>query len=317
MSANIGKIADLIGLKLDNTVSYSAKIWVNNLYHFTDIKNIEAIFKKGRLMSRKLLEESNVSFYDTASKEVMSQTNKEIFENCRLYFGPRTPMLDSVEGYDRQKVNNYEVHCPVPVYLLFDTDEIFEKEGIRFSDGNAASRYTNIYSSIAELNKLNFEMIYHRGQIKDTDNKLEILRCRHAEVLVPNEIDVSLVSKVVCRSYADRDYMLHIFARNLITDIEVKVDETFYHNVSNVYLKNVNLLRDKVIFDINRISSLNITLEITRQFDGKNITVTADLSSTSASIKWKHDVNGSYQIRIYFDRQLMYENSFMHNEMPF
>lgn len=128
---------------------------------------------------------------DIADKDVMGN-REEFWGYVNLYFGTHTAMqwvLD-IEEEDL-------------VFIRFRSDEIFREPGVRFSDGNAASRYTRTYdasSQSEQLSTLDWSSILcvkkHYEYAK---------RPKMAELLVPNYIPPSMIdSAVVLNQRAER-----------------------------------------------------------------------------------------------------------------
>ena len=74
--------------------------------------------------------------------------------------------------------------------------EILDIEGAIISDRNAASSYANYYMPEIGLNKINYELIYERYWVDQTDDprtafKKKSIKC--AEVLIPDFIPYEYV----------------------------------------------------------------------------------------------------------------------------
>src|SRR5207249_7326763 len=107
---------------------------------------------------------------------------------ARLYFRTKNPTQFHVEGI--RKASEYyhrdsDTHAPVLVIMIFRAEGILTTPGVCFSDGNMQSGMTDKFSTDDEFIKLPFDKIYHVGSIQSGS---DIIRCRCAEVLVPDQL---------------------------------------------------------------------------------------------------------------------------------
>ncbi len=160
------------------------------LYHITHVDNLERILKEG-LFSRNEAIERGISFRDISMKEVQDRRKgKEIFgrtihDYVALYFNPRNPMM-------YVEINRKEKIAVIAVSL-----EVILKEGVIFSDGNAASDKTEFYNEFDALEKLDWRSILAEywtdgWGLPDYEKKRKIC----AEVLVPQMVEVEYFEKL-------------------------------------------------------------------------------------------------------------------------
>ena len=179
--------------------------WFQFLYHFTDVRNTASILKRGALLSRGELLRSGVEFVDGAHQGVIEKTPSNKQDFVRLYFRPQTPTLYLNEGIRPKKLRpSSGMHCPVPVFLLFDFAPILCQADCQFSSGNLARSETRLFGSANEFKKLPFHDIYHVGAFSEAE-KDRIINHRHAEVVVPRALPLESLKRVMCRSSAERD----------------------------------------------------------------------------------------------------------------
>ena len=161
--------------------------WPVYLFHCTDILNVVSILRDGEIASRSRITGAGQLALDIASPQVIASTDPQ-WRNCvRLYFRPRTPTQFRNEGFRPIGQWQWNSHCPVPVYLMFDAFSVLSRSDSRFSDGNLASPYTKVYRDVSFLEQVPFELVYH------------------AEVLVPERMELDCVRFIVCRSDAEYD----------------------------------------------------------------------------------------------------------------
>jgi hypothetical protein len=202
---------------------------------FTDIENIGPIFSRGSLLSRSRAIEERLLINDGASKIILEQTPDWVKTYVRLYFAPRTPMLYQTEGIKRRQ--NQWPECPVPVYLVFDPSILFI-DGVIISDGNMSSSYTK-YEPASDVffDSLPFDDIFHRASLGiQLLRQWKIMRCRHAEILVPSELSLSFLSRLVFRSEAEKMRGLSLIGKEIQTPIFVDKAWFFADQLQYPYL---------------------------------------------------------------------------------
>ena len=187
--------------------------WPKYLFHSTDILNIVKILERGVLYSRIEAKRLSLLQVDSASKPVLDATRGEMYDYVRLYFRPRTPTLYWVEGFCPGGVcsEEHQAHCPMPVYLVFNSAKTLSLPEIKFSDGNMGSGWSKLYDNINQLSSLPFDKIYHDSPLTDKIYKREIVHHRCAEVLVHKELPLNgYLSAIICRSEAERETLLNL-----------------------------------------------------------------------------------------------------------
>jgi hypothetical protein len=180
---------------------------------FTDLANLPAIFETGKLLCRAEVLRRGMLVRDCASQTVLGKTPAWVHDYVRLYFAPATPMLYQIEGIKRRADTWPE--CPQPAYLVFHPSALL-LAGIRVSDGNMASKYTTWREASDKFfGNLPFGDVYYRGSVRTNPEVEAVLgvdpqardrfRRRQAEVLVPAELPLQYLRKLVFRSEAERD----------------------------------------------------------------------------------------------------------------
>lgn len=130
---------------------------------------------------------------------------------ARFYFRPRTPTQFHNEGIRPPEQRSKHSHCPVPVFLVFDAPRMLARENAQISDGNLARQRFNLGAGIEFLRKLNFRTVYHDAPYPADmarGERDEITRARCAEVVYPDEVDLSDLKEIVCRTPAERQTLL-------------------------------------------------------------------------------------------------------------
>ncbi|HSK71375.1 MAG TPA: DarT ssDNA thymidine ADP-ribosyltransferase family protein [Pyrinomonadaceae bacterium] len=216
--------SDEIKLFLDNLAKKSwlasRSVWVKYIFHHTDIHNVIEILKSGKLLCRRLLEETGRMPVDNASRPIISSTESAVKNYVRLYFRPRNPTQYRNEGVRPLNRQWEESHCPVPVFLLFDSKEILTLDDCQFSEGNLASTgIQGLHSTVTELEMFDFRKIYHDSPHNDRAINFH----KNAEVVVLNELDLSALRYIVCRSPAEKETLLNLLPTNIFNRWSSKI----------------------------------------------------------------------------------------------
>jgi hypothetical protein len=163
--------------------------WPRFVFHYTNLQNAVSILHSGALFSRTEALRQGVMSSDNASPDVIQHTEPRWKDSVRLYFRPRTPTQYNNEGIRPVHQRSLDSHCPVPVFLLFDSLDILTRQSTLFSDRSLAKAAVGVGDSAVEFLKLPFQKIYHNTWF-EPDQHDEIVACRHAEVIVPRSLDL-------------------------------------------------------------------------------------------------------------------------------
>ena len=229
--------------------------WTKFIFHFSDVHNIVSILNSGKLYSRARAIELGLMQNDNANSNVIDNTVEAYKDYVRLYFGAKTPTQYMNEGIkSKHKIVN-DAHCPVPVFLLFDFVKLLASENVRFSGGNLASSGVDIYTNIEDLERLEFNYIYHREPLPSERLRNHIQYCRHAEVLVLNEVNIDKFLKYVyVRSQAEKETLLYGLNDNTIERLKNKVivfsrDGLFW--AKELFVNSVTLKRNNIEVELS------------------------------------------------------------------
>jgi len=170
--------------------------WPRFIFHFTNINNAVSILESGKMLSRTRSETTGEMITDNASPIVMGQTEIRWKDYVRLYFRPRTPTQYNNEGFRPIAQRELNSHCPVPVYFMFNSKKLLSRENASFSKGSLATSNTTIFSDAKSFKEIPFHLVYHDDRIEPYERS-SIVFHRHAEVVVPNELDLDDLSHMV------------------------------------------------------------------------------------------------------------------------
>ncbi len=294
--------------------------WHKYLFHFSDISNVISILNSGRLYSRNRALELGLMQNDNADDDVIEHTTLDAKDYVRFYFGALTPTQYHNEGFKPQNQITNNAHCPVPVFLLFDFVSLLSYQECRFSSGNIAASGVDIYSDIQDLERLEFEHIYHRGSLYGVPNASHITYCRHAEVLLPHELDIwDALKFVVVRSEAEKQTLIHHLRDDVLEKIadtiRVRTNGLFYAN--RLYVKEVNLVDNGYIITFSKATvpdRFDFRFIVTDRRTGKSI-IKEVPQVTLENAKPKLLIDGDLKnsiLRIEINGHLAYEHDFSH-----
>ena len=179
----------LLGLDKTRARAERGEPIVKSLNYITHINNLKSISDRG-ILSRNKIKDLKLEFTDISWKKVQRLRKgirglpKELHDYVPLYFVEDTPMLYKVR---EEKGEENIVIIKVNINLLLRDD-------VYFSDKNCAIQQedVNIYKDIQDLKKLDWDIIMTE---KCYSPKYKMFKM--AEVLVPDEVSLSSIEKIV------------------------------------------------------------------------------------------------------------------------
>ncbi len=296
--------------------------WHRFIFHFSDISNVTSILSSGKLYSRNKAVLLGVMQNDNASDEVIGNTGLNAKDFVRFYFGTGTPTQFHNEGFKpRSKIQN-NAHCPLPIFLLFDFVRLLSHQDSHFSSGNIAADGADIYTDITALDSLEFEYIYHRGYIQEPLNTRHVVYCRHAEVLIPDALDIYDYLAYVCvRSEAEKETLLYSLpsetGESLKDKLRVRTNGLF--EPRRLYVESVKFVNERIeiIFSmattdkyVMKTTVINLDTGVKRERE----TGLISLESKQVSIQLDPQYIGdNIEFRLEIDGHLAYANVFVND----
>lgn len=204
---------------------------IKYIFRLVHILNIPHILKYGIVSSsspnksEKYVPIGDDSLIVTRKDQLIPDTTNRIGDFIPFYFGTKTPMLFTIQnGYNNVKKQKPEdiVYCVVRI------DDIIEK-GLTgyFTDGHARSANTQFYS-LTQLPNLHqyvrSEDVYRTQWGNDVDNTGEWKRMKSAEVLLANDLPISLVCGYVVYNSSAREKLLAYG----VSDNQIIIRENYY-----------------------------------------------------------------------------------------
>lgn len=318
--------AHLNALKKSPWLGPARSWWPDYLFHFTDIRNAVSILKTGWLLSRQQLQASGQTFTNSASPTVIDQTEEHWKDYVRLYFRPRTPTQYRNEGL--RPVSGLQLggaHCPLPIYLLFDSKSLLSRRDALFCEGNLAAGAQP--EGHAERFKLiPFERVYHDTWLDPNETRTIVFH-RNAEVIVPTRLDLSALRLVWCRSQAEYQTLVHLLPPGTrrrwagIIGSGTKLNLFFRYWT---FVEKVDLSKTEIAFHFNQGTKapgpFQARVEIEEMW-------------TSTRYAWKDDAYlandvlllrlpdvsslADYSVRLFLDDHLAYAGSYQEEILPF
>ncbi len=267
--------------EIQSYLNDSNRWWSNYIFHFSHVTNIASILNNNMLLSREELDKfSNTNLNDNASQEVIDGTDNEFKDYVRFYFRPLTPTQFHNEGIRaKEEITTLNAHCPVPVFLLFDT-AMLDDDDFYFSYESLASHYEiPLHQGEEALLNAPFHHIYHNESTYNLDGHT-IRKRRHAEVVTKKQCDLKYLKKIVCRNTAEADTLKDLLNDNALA---LYVDKICVIVVDDFDTKNYFTL-----FEPPYLQIVNVSV------DKKDSTINfnkASLSKRNLKVNW-FDLNG-------------------------
>lgn len=302
-----------------NLPDYQRKSWVRYCYHFSDVQNIASILNLEIIYSRNRSYQLGIMGNDNASSEVIDQTDSWVKDYIRFYFRPKTPTQYNNEGFRSScTMSLYHAHCPVPVFLLFDLNGVLNLENSYFTNSSLANNTEHhLMSTPHEFQELPFSKIYHDSYVTP-DIRDEIVACRHAEIVVPNELKIDgLLKRILVRSTAEKKTLLSLLSDEALYKygdlIQIDSKKTVFFARWD-YFENVILTESRIrIIDNNTGHKSQYNLNVVLNDNQNRIKQTYNNKSWIASGDFILGIGtptNSYEIEIYLDGNLAYKDKF-------
>jgi ssDNA thymidine ADP-ribosyltransferase, DarT len=242
--------AHLRSLTTSAWIGTARKRWPDFIFHFAELKNAVSILECGELKARS----QRPMVVDTASPSVISNTEQQWMNQVRFYFRPRTPTQYQCEGFRPPSAyGSAGAHSPMPFVFLFDAKDVLTRETTRFSNGNLGKPGNRVDGTADFFEQLPFEEIYHDSAFGN-DARDRIVNCRHAEIIVPERMELSPLKYIWCRSGAEYQTLLNSLSAAARTRYLKKIGAEGHgalHFRRWTYVEEVTLEQNQAIFRFN------------------------------------------------------------------
>lgn len=299
-------------------------MWPDLLFRFDDVEAAANILNMGKLLSRDAALAAGFIKFDSASPAIIAGTADRWKQYVRLYFRPRSPTQYANEGFRSANSIQYNAHCPVPIVFVFDAATILTRSDSVFSNGNLRSNVKTGWS-VGFLSKIPFDKVYHDGPFKQSERKVIIFH-RNAEVIVPNELDLTPLRFVGCRTTAEYETLLDLLSPDTRKKWLKRIGlgtKANLHFRRWLFVERVSLDLDAIIFRFNPSTvdpgPFKTRVEIyehatkKRYVWEKSMTPGPSLEMDLKNISHPE----AYSVRLTLDGRLAYSNSFERLDLPF
>jgi ssDNA thymidine ADP-ribosyltransferase, DarT len=317
--------AHIRSLKRQSWLGEARLWWPDFLFRFDNIDVVARILSSGRLLSRAAAMRDGVMLRDSASPEIIAVTPEQWKKCARLYFRPRSPTQFNSEGFRPAGEYHRGAQCPVPVVMLFRAVDILTRADAQFSNGNLATSAAT-GDDVTFLRSIPFEQVYHDSWFSWEDRG-SIIFHRHAEVIVPDELDLAALRFIGCRTQAEYETLIYLLdkkARNNWSKLIGLGTKANLHYRRWTFVEDVKLTKEEIHFRFNPSSEtpgpFHLQVKINEVATGKmyllekfDYTANSSLNISLKNIKHSE----SYTVELTLDGQLAYANHYEEVDIPF
>lgn len=205
------------------------------LYRIVHVNNIEYILKHGIFTKNHAQADSN--YINIGDNALIAQRQihpvrvvppgGNLGDYVPFYFGPLSPMLLNIKtGYRGiSKRSQGEI-----AYLCCKLEELTITCGEWcFTDGHAKNKITEFYTDIANLDKLDWELVFERHW-SNTEDDFDRMRRKQAEFLVKNQVPVKCINPIVVYDKKAFNFVSDIIKKlNLNIKVYINPKGKFYY----------------------------------------------------------------------------------------
>ena len=224
----------------------------------------------------------------------------------------------------------YDAHCPVPVYILFDAISVLSESECLFTDGNPASNLAVPTKKIDSFQKIPFNLVYHDTWFGPAEHA-SIIYHRNAEVLVAKRLSLDAVRMIRCRSQAEYETLLHLLPPGALArwvdKIGVQPSLHLFHN-RWTFVEQVEMSDQLLLFRFNQGT------QTPGPFDAR-VEITELLTTGAKRYRWHdqqfqtkpnnaldlslHNLERAqdYTIQLFLDEQLAFASRYQEEYLPF
>lgn len=287
--------------------------WMKYAFHFTDVTNAVGILNQDRLWCRQEAVDRGLMQVENADRTVIAKRSEFTDGYARFYFRPRTPTQYHNEGArPPHQRKSHGAHCPVPIFFLFDLEELLVTEGTYFTNCAAHWQEATVRGSARALRKMAWRDIYSTGGMGT--RAAELTGLRHAEILIEESVGLEHLKAIVCRSGPERDTLLHL----LTPDVRLRwrgkirlVARLEMFEASWTYVKSVSWVNNELIFGFSpRTADFTIHVRIVDPQTGaeyKDKTMSWSFGPQSNRLRARLPSDASLaEVSVHLDESLVY-----------
>lgn len=200
------------------------------VYHFTLFDNLESIIDSG-IMCTNLKKKLGINHTSIAEESIQSRRStmsvpcapgKVVHDYVPFYFSKKTSMQLGV-------INKKNIDQPLLIYFAIPIEAVCSVAGAVFSDASANTDIPpNFYNSsrVDMLQALNWEAIGSKKWGCPSD---EFRHQKMAELLIPEKVDLELVSYIVVWNEWIKEEVEKVFANKGVAAPTIKFDDEHYY----------------------------------------------------------------------------------------
>jgi hypothetical protein len=208
--------------------------WTYYLFLYTDMANAIEILRNGVI---------HPPVRKTSDKNRLWETTV-----VRLHFRPRMPELFGAEGIRPRDVQP-KSYVATPVFFVFDLESLLIQADTRFSEGDVMVN-PKTFKSATAFRDMPFELIYHDSPIS-AEERDEIISARRAQVIVPQQLPLTHLRHIWCRSEAEYETLYNLLPDDLWAQygskLTARTDYDLYHRYW-LYVQQVELSVEGALF---------------------------------------------------------------------
>jgi len=197
------------------------------LYHFSHIENAVSIIKDGAVKSRQL-----ASFKDSAGSGIIDQTEEERKQFARFYFKTKTPTQYYAENWGKGQISisriNSEPVCPIPVFFIFDLEQVIKAADWAVSLGTMASPQVEYGREFDIVSKFDFDGLFkNQGELSADRFKAS----SHQEFLVKDQLSLDgLDFRLAVQDQNAKDCLLAMLNNDPVWNSKIEINTALYNN---------------------------------------------------------------------------------------
>lgn len=222
----------------------------SSLYYICHKDNLKSILSRG-ILSHNRVQELSLSHYDIHDEEVMNRrqsvllpNKRPLHEHVNLYFQPRNAML-------------YRLICNADredFVILQIKPDVFNQDGLFFSDRNAATSMVHFYDRVESLQKIDGKVFRKKYWTDSDDTKQKMT----AEVLLPNKVPSAYIIGI----YIDKpNDSVQSIADQFSVSVSIQPDMFFLPSFRKRISNNVSLSQGDMFFSNHQTFTISVNLK--------------------------------------------------------
>lgn len=217
-------------------------------------------------------------------------------------------------------------HCPVPVFFVFQSRPILSQTGVQFSDGSLAKFGTDAHEDAEFFEHIPFELVYHDSPYPP-EQRDQIVFHQHAEVVVPDVLDLTCLSHIWCRSVAEYQTLLDLLSPTARDKWSIRIGNGSKPNLFFrrwTFVEQVVMTGRDLVFHFNEDSLTPgpFCAELTVTGDAGDILFQVQENSLTTTLPWRVPTprmphGGGIRVFLTLDGHIAFSWRFHEMDVPF